>query len=281
MPEEQLIINNLSIRTNSGKQLVHNVNLEMFQGDFIGIVGESGSGKTISTLATIDVLSSNLKTTTDKHQLLGHNVNEMKHRELRKLVGSQVGYIPQNTVAYLHPMIKIKNQMIDGYLKNIENNKKSAQTKAKELLKRVGIQDSKRVMDLYPFEISGGMKQRVNIAMALMTSPKILIADEPTTALDTVVQRQVMDLLQELNQQGVSILFVSHDLNIVKQYCRKMYVMTNGKVVEYGDVSDVINDPKENFTKELLSYIPVLKRKRGKIVNESKEETINRSKKYS
>lgn len=262
MNEIQLQINNLSIRTKSGKQLVKNVDIEMNKGDFIGIVGESGSGKTISTLASIGVLNSNLTVETDDHYLLGQDVHTMTEEEMRTLIGQQVGYIPQNTVAYLQPMIKIKNQMIDGYLQNVENDKKKAKKYAKELLLRVGIKNPDRVLDLYPFEISGGMKQRVNIAIALMCSPKIIIADEPTTALDTVVQRQVMDLLQELNQQGVSIIFVSHDLNIVKQYCHTIYVMTEGEVVEAGATADIIYEPEADYTKRLLSYIPTLKRKK-------------------
>lgn len=262
MIETQLRLNNLSIRTNSGKQLVQNVNFEMNKGDFIGIVGESGSGKTISTLATIGVLNSNLEVETDAHYLLGYDVHAMTAEEMRILIGQQVGYIPQNTVAYLQPMIKIKNQMIDGYLQNVENDKKKAKNYAKELLLRVGIKNPERVLDLYPFEISGGMKQRVNIAIALMCSPKIIIADEPTTALDTVVQRQVMDLLQELNQQGVSIIFISHDLNIVKQYCRTIYVMTEGEVVESGETADIVFQPQAEYTQRLLSYIPTLKRKK-------------------
>lgn len=262
MSETQLKIANLSIQTKSGKQLVRNVDIEMNKGDFIGIVGESGSGKTISTLASIGVLNSNLKVKTDAHYLLGHDIHTMADGDMRKIIGKEIGYIPQNTVAYLQPMIKIKNQMIDGYLQNVENDKKKAKKHAKELLLRVGIKNPDRVLDLYPFEISGGMKQRVNIAIALMSSPKIIIADEPTTALDTVVQRQVMDLLQELNQQGVSIIFVSHDLNIVKQYCRTIYVMTDGEVVEMGETSTIIYDPKADYTKKLISYIPTLKRKK-------------------
>lgn len=262
MTTPQLEIKNLSIETNTGKELVKNMNFTLEHGDFIGIVGESGSGKTISTLATIGVLSSNLKVDSDKHTLLGQNVHDLTDDEMRTLIGEQVGYIPQNTVAYQQPMIKIKNQMIDGYLQNVEKDKKKAKKYAKELLLRVGIKNPDRVLDLYPFEISGGMKQRVNIAIALMCSPKIIIADEPTTALDTVVQRQVMDLLQELNQQGVSIIFVSHDLNIVKQYCRKIYVMTEGEVVEEGVTSDIIFEPKAAYTKQLLSYIPTLRRKK-------------------
>lgn len=262
MQDKQLLVNNLSIKTDTGKELVRKVDLEMNQGDFIGIVGESGSGKTISTLATIGVLSSKLEVSTAQHYLFGQDVNEMSNSELRTLVGKEIGYIPQNTVAYLQPMIKIKNQIIDGYLQNVENNKRKALKLAAQLLEKVGIKNPERVLNLYPFEISGGMKQRVNIANALMCSPKIIIADEPTTALDTVVQRQVMDLLQELNQQGVSIIFVSHDLNIVKQYCRSIYVMTEGSVVESGKVSDIVYSPQVFYTKKLLSYIPVLKRKK-------------------
>lgn len=261
MFEKQLEVSGLKIATQSGQSLVEDVHLELFAGDFTGIVGESGSGKTISTLASVGIVNSNLQAEVQAHQLLGRNLTQLSKDERNQLIGKEVGYIPQNTVAYLHPLIKIKNQMIDGYLKNISPNKKEALEKAAFLLEKVGILDSKRVLNLYPFELSGGMKQRVNIAAALMTDPKILIADEPTTALDTIIQRQVMDLLRALNKQGLSILFVSHDLNIIREYCEHIYVMSNGTVVETGKTSEVIAEPKEAYTRQLISFVPVLGRK--------------------
>jgi ABC-type dipeptide/oligopeptide/nickel transport system ATPase component len=259
MMEKLLQLEKVSIDDGLGRALIKNASLTIFQGEFIGIVGESGSGKTLTVKSALDLLPDHLVITSGVRQLLGKELNGLSSKDKRRLIGAGIGFVPQNTVVFLHPMIKIKHQMIDAYLYHIDNDKKQALKKASDLLEKVGIKEPKRVLNAYPKQLSGGMQQRVNIAMALMTDPKLIVADEPTTALDTVVQRQVMELFNQLNQsEGVSILFISHDLKIVKQFCQRMYVMYQGEIVESGETHEIFTNPKHSYTQKLLSLIPTL-----------------------
>ncbi len=256
MNKEILHIEGLTVRGPSGA-LIQDVHLSLWERECIGIVGESGSGKTMTAKAMLQMLPAGLEQEARRLELLGQNLRQLPHRERRALLGTQIGFIPQNTVAYLHPLIRIKKQLTDGYLTYHAESRAQALARAEELLDQVGIRDVKRVMDSYPGELSGGMRQRVNIAMALMCKPKIIIADEPTTALDCVVQRQVTELLHTIHtQQQVAIIMISHDLNLIRRYCSRMVVMYAGRVVETGKTEAVFSAPEHPYTRALLSVIP-------------------------
>lgn len=182
----------------------------------------------------------------------------------REHIGKHIGYIPQNTVFYLHPMIKIKNQIGDGYIHHMNKSKKEALEKAEALLYKVGFENPKRVLSYYPWQLSGGMRQRCNIAMALMNDPKLIIADEPSTALDTTVQRQVMELFKSINEElKISMLLISHDLGLVKHYSHSLAVMYAGQIVESGYTNRVFTNPKHPYTQLLIEIIPSMKIKKN------------------
>jgi len=254
-------VEGLTIKDSRGRKLVRGVSLQLGEREFVGIVGESGAGKSITVQAILGVAPERLDVTYTRLLLLGENPADLPVRRRRTLVGRDIGFVPQNTIAFLHPQLKIKNQIADAYCYHFNKRKREGLKRAEKMLEKVGISDPKRVLNSYPFEISGGMKQRVNIAMALMTDPKLIIADEPTTALDAVTQKQVMDLFQQMNEKdGIPILFISHDLNLIRTYCDRVYVMNEGQVVEEGATARVFNHPEREYTKKLLASVLKVKR---------------------
>ncbi len=242
------------------KTLVNKTSLTIEEGEIFGLVGESGSGKTLTAKAIINLLPEGLSYRADEIITAGKNMLTASREEKRAHIGKNIGYIPQNTVFYLHPMIKIKNQIGDGYIYHMHKTKNEALEKAEALLSKVGFKSPKTVMNYYPWQLSGGMRQRCNIAMALMNDPKLIIADEPTTALDTTVQRQVMDLFRTINEEmKLSILLISHDLGLVKNYSHSLGVMYAGQIVESGYTNTVFSNPSHPYTRLLIKIIPTLK----------------------
>ena len=255
--EPVLEIEGLTVRTSSGEVLVRDVSLALGAQECLGIAGESGSGKTVTAKSVLQILPPDLRAEARRLRVLGNDILSMTEPERRRFLGCEVGFVPQNTVAYLHPLIKVKRQLTDGYLHYHDTTKREALERAHGLLEQVGIRDASRVMESYPGELSGGMRQRVNIAMALMSDPKLIIADEPTTALDCVVQQQVVELFHAINvQRHVAIVMISHDLNLIRRYCHKVAVMYAGQVVETGDSQAVFTAPRHPYTKALLSVVP-------------------------
>ena len=254
MREPLLSLQGLRINDPSGNTLVDGVSIELFDREFVGIVGESGSGKSLTALALLHAVPEGLTVEYETLHMFNQEVGKMSDQKRRTVIGKKVGYVAQNTVAFLHPFIKIKKQIGDGYRYHFKKSRRDSDKKATRILELVGIDDPERILNSYPFELSGGMKQRVQIASALMTDPEIIIADEPTTALDTIHQRQVMNLFAELNQNlGIPILFISHDLHIIKKYCQRLYVMHEGKIVESGPVEKVFAHPEHPYTKKLVA----------------------------
>ncbi|MGB4439369.1 MAG: ABC transporter ATP-binding protein [Sedimentibacter sp.] len=259
---EKLICNrNLTVKDKFDNILVSDVSIDVYKGEFIGIVGESGSGKSLTVKSILGLLPQDLKVEVEYDEVLGYSINRLNDKQKRKLIGEEIGYVPQNTTEFLHPLIKVKNQICDGYRIHKNKSKKEALERAEMLLSKAGIKDTKRVLNSYPVQLSGGMKQRVNIAMALMTDPKIIVADEPTTALDTVTQKQIMELFYKLNKEEITILFISHDLKIIKKFCNRIYVMYNGNIVESGETSSLFKNPSQDYTKKLFDSVPKLIRK--------------------
>lgn len=265
---DTVVLNNLHIK-DGDNTLVNKTSLIIEQGEIFGLVGESGSGKTLTAKAIIDLLPGGLSYTADEIITVGKNMLTASTEEKREHIGRNVGYIPQNTVFYLHPMIKIKNQIGDGYIYHMHKNKKEALEKAEALLEKVGFENPKRVLNYYPWQLSGGMRQRCNIAMALMNDPKLIVADEPSTALDTTVQRQVMKLFETINKElKISILLISHDLGLVKNYSHSLAVMYAGQIVESGYTRTVFDNPKHPYTQLLIKIIPSLKIKKNERLTE-------------
>ncbi len=265
---ETVILKNLSIK-DGDNTLVSKVSMTVEKGEIFGLVGESGSGKTLTAKSIINLLPDNLKLTADEIQTAGKDLLTITKNERRAHIGNNVGYIPQNTVFYLHPMIKIKNQIGDGYIYHMKRSKSEALEKASMLFNKVGFDNPKNILNFYPWQLSGGMRQRVNIAMALMNDPKLIIADEPTTALDSTVQRQVMQLFEEINKDmGISILLISHDLGLVRHYSNSLAVMYAGQIVESGHTGEVFNNPKHPYTQLLNKIIPSLNIKKNELLPE-------------
>lgn len=249
-------LTNLNIYHNNNA-LVNNVSLTINEGEIFGLVGESGSGKTLTAKMLINLLPENLKYTADEVMVAGENLLNISAKKRKSIIGTNIGYIPQNTTFFLHPMIKIKNQIGDGFIYHKKKSKIQAMNKAVEILGKIGFPDPNLILNYYPWQLSGGMRQRVNIAMALMNDPKLILADEPTTALDSTIQRQVADLFKTINKElGISILMISHDLGLIKNYCSSLAVMYAGRIAEKGSSKDVFSNPKHPYTKLLIKIIP-------------------------
>ncbi len=265
MAEEKVLdIENLTIRTQRGRTLVDGISLHLYKGEVLGVVGESGSGKTLTAKTILNLLPENLSWEADRFAVLGADYLTLGKKDTKALVGQKIGYVPQNTGSYLHPMIRIKDQIIDGYLRYTKNNRGEALERARELVKAVGIRDTERLLKSYPWQMSGGMRQRVNIAMALMNQPRLIVADEPTTALDSTIQMQVLDLLKTVNDlYETPVILVSHDLGLVKYYCERIVVMYAGQIMEAATVEQVFSNPKHPYTRALIKVIPSLNIKKG------------------
>lgn len=280
MGEEKLLdIKNLSIKTGSGRVLVNNISLDMEKGELLGVVGESGSGKTLTAKTIINLLPENLSWDAERFQVLGVDYLKAGPKAIKSLVGERIGYVPQNTGFYLHPMIKIKDQIADGYVLYSKSSMEEALARASKLVGAVGIKDTERLLNSYPWQLSGGMRQRVNIAMAMMNKPRLIIADEPTTALDSTIQKQVVDLFRAVNEaHQTSVLMISHDLGLIKYYCQRILVMYGGQIMEEAAVGDLFAMPKHPYTKMLIKVIPSLNIKRGARLEEIPGHVLERGK---
>ncbi len=250
----------LSFTTPAGEvKALNDVSVSLKQGDVLGIVGESGSGKSVTAFSLMKLTPSNGKVIGGKTVFNGHTITEMSEKEMRKIRGKEVSIIFQDPMTSLNPVYTIGNQMKEVILLHTNATKKEAQERAVELLKLVGINEPEKRLKQYPHELSGGMRQRVMIAIALACEPKLLIADEPTTALDVTIQAQILELMMELKDKlGMSIIMITHDLGVVANMCDKIAVMYAGRIVEYGETDEIFYNPKHEYTKGLLNSIPRL-----------------------
>lgn len=249
-----LTIRQLEIDEPKVKQVVKVPELVLSEGEILGIVGESGSGKSVTVKTAIGLLPKTLRASYQEISLFGKNPYQLSANELRSLIGKTVGFIPQNTVEYLHPLLPIEKQLIDGYMTQGYGDKQAAIKRAIEMLTAVGIQNPPQLLKQLPQELSGGMRQRVNIAMAMMCDPKLIIADEPTTALDAEVQHQVMELLASIHRKTTNtMIIISHDLSLIKAYSDRVVVMYQGNIQETGTVEEIFENPQAYYTKALLA----------------------------
>ncbi|OED45704.1 microcin ABC transporter ATP-binding protein [Endozoicomonas sp. (ex Bugula neritina AB1)] len=254
-----LEIENLQVRFHQGDDSVHavrGVNLTLNAGETLGLVGESGSGKSISALSILQLLPGNAEYT-GRINFDGQQLLDFSKDKMRTIRGHQISMIFQEPMTALNPLHPIEKQISEvlGIHLGLRNSEASKRTL--ELLELVGIRDAESRMKSYPHELSGGQRQRVMIAMALACEPRLLIADEPTTALDVTVQRQILSLLAELQKKlGMAILFISHDLNLIRHVSDRICVMKDGKLVEQGETAKVFNNPEHPYTIDLLNAEP-------------------------
>lgn len=241
--------------------VVHDLNLSVEQGEIVGLVGESGSGKSMTALAVAGLLRRHDMNKTGQILFEGQNLLECGRSELRKLQGSEISMIFQEPMTSLNPVRRIGWQVEEALKLHTELGKEERRARALEVLSQVELQDPERVYRAYPHELSGGMRQRVMIAAAIVCRPKLLIADEPTTALDVTIQAQIVRLLQKINRESrVAVLFISHDLSLVRQLCSRVAVMQNGYLVEAGNTEDIFRNPGEEYTRQLIAAIPKIER---------------------
>ena len=239
---------------------VDGVDIELREGTTLGIVGESGSGKSVTALSVMGLLMGTTGKVAEGEILFeGRDLTKLDDEERRKMRGEKISMIFQEPMTSLNPVMKIGDQITECILMHNNISKQEAWDKAVEMLKLTGVPRVERMMKEYPFQLSGGQRPRVMIAMALVCKPKILIADEPTTALDVTIQAQILDLMENLKQKtGTSILFITHDLGVVAEVCDDVVVMYSGRVVEKGDVRSIFASPSHPYTRGLLASIPKL-----------------------
>ena len=239
---------------------VDGVDIELKEGSTLGIVGESGSGKSVTALSVMGLLMGTTGKIEEGQILLdGKDIVHISNEERRKLRGSKISMIFQEPMTSLNPVMKIGDQIMEAILMHQKVSKKEAEEKAIEMLRMTGLPRVEKMMKEYPFQLSGGQRQRVMIAMALVCNPEILIADEPTTALDVTIQAQILELMNKLKKEiGTSILFITHDLGVVAEVCDQVVVMYCGRVVEKGSVYDIFDNPSHPYTEGLLNSIPKL-----------------------
>ena len=263
MAEEYLVdIKNerLSFFTPAGEVKARNdVSIHLKEGEDLGIVGESGSGKSVTAYSLMGLTAHPGKLIGGTLQFNGHEIEEMGEKEMRKIRGKEISIIFQDPMTSLNPVYTIGNQITEVIRLHTDKDKKQAYARAKELLELVGINEPEKRLKQYPHELSGGMRQRVMIAIALACEPKLLIADEPTTALDVTIQAQILELMMELKDKlGMAIIMITHDLGVVASMCDRIAVMYAGRIVEYGTTDDIFYRPHHMYTKGLIRSIPRL-----------------------
>jgi len=261
MSEVILKINNLKtyFKTDEGvAHAVDGIDLELNKGETLGIVGESGCGKSVTSLSIMKLIQSPPGYFESGEIIFkGQNLLDLNEREMRSIRGNKISMIFQEPMTSLNPVFTIGSQIVEAVVLHQDLNKNQAKSKAIEMLNLVGIPDPAQRFHEYPHQLSGGMRQRVMIAMALSCEPEVLIADEPTTALDVTIQAQILDLIKSLQLDlELSVILITHDLGVVSQVCDKVLVMYAGVVVEYASTEEIFSNPLHPYTKALMDSIP-------------------------
>lgn len=250
----------LSFFTPAGEvKALNDVSIHLKEGEVLGIVGESGSGKSVTAYSLMGLTAHPGKLLGGELNFNGHQIETMSEKEIRKIRGNEISIIFQDPMTSLNPVYTIGNQITEVVRLHTDKTKQQAKERARELLELVGINEPEKRLKQYPHELSGGMRQRVMIAIALACEPKLLIADEPTTALDVTIQAQILELMMELKDKlGMAIIMITHDLGVVASMCERIAVMYAGRIIEYGTTDDIFYHPKHEYTKGLIRSIPRL-----------------------
>ena len=257
-----LSVENLQVQFQTKKGIntaVDGVSFSVEKGRILGIVGESGCGKSVTSMSILQLLSSNARISGGSIKLDGKELVGLPEREMCKIRGNDIAMIFQDPMTALNPTLTIGNQLMEPIMLHQNCGKKEAWERAVDVLKRVGIAAPEKRMKEYPHQLSGGMRQRVMIAMAVSCEPRLLIADEPTTALDVTIQAQILELMCELREKmGTAIMLITHDMGVVAETADDVLVLYAGKAVEYGSIEDIFEKPKHPYTQGLLNSIPRL-----------------------
>lgn len=261
MKKPLLQLKNISIKYND-KLVVNDISFTIYQGEILGIIGESGSGKSTIIKSIIGILGEGGEIVDGSIIYEGRDITHLNKKELMKIRGKSIGMIFQDCKSSFCPIRTIGNQLYDSMGAHMKITKREALIKGEEILKMFNIKESKKFLNSYPFELSGGMNQRAGIMMAMASNPKIILADEPTSALDVTVQSKVIDELMNLrNKYGTSIIIVSHNMGVISLMCDNALVMKDGKCVEHNLTENLFNYPSKRYTKELIEAMPKLKKK--------------------
>ena len=262
MSEKLLKIENLelSFKMYEGiSYVLKKINLELSKGEKVALVGESGSGKSVTTKLILGLL--NQKNVTKKGKILfnDRNILNFSQNEFKKIRGNNITIIFQDPIAALNPVFKIKDQFYEVNLNDKKMSKKDSFIRACEALNKVSIRDPERILESYPFQLSGGLAQRVVITMAMINKPELLLADEPSTALDVTIQNQALDLMDDLTREtNTAVLLITHNMGVVRKFAEKVYVIYRGVIVEEGTKKQLFKNPGHPYTKALLESIPKL-----------------------
>ncbi|POH29336.1 MULTISPECIES: ABC transporter ATP-binding protein [Sinorhizobium] len=250
----------VEIETRSGPAvIVDGIDLHVDKGETLGVVGESGCGKSLTMLSLMRLLPNKIRVAKGEAHFDGHDLQKMSNRELRKVRGGDIGFVFQDPMTSLNPVMRIGDQLAEPLIYHRGMNKKQARERAIELLRLVGIPGPEDRIQAYPHELSGGMRQRVMIAIGLACEPKLLIADEPTTALDVTIQAQIVDLVKGLREKlGMSVVWITHDLALIAGLVDRVVVLYAGTVVEDAPVDALYANPRHPYTRGLLASIPKL-----------------------
>ena len=240
----------------NGEPVVRDVDLELNKGEILGVVGESGSGKSTIIKAIMGLLGNEGMVTEGDIWYKGKNVVDMPEKELRRLLGPEIAMVFQDSGAALCPIRTVGDQIYESMREHERISRKECAERAVRMMAKIGLKDGERVLQSYPFELSGGMNQRVGICISMLQNPSLLLADEPTSALDVTIQKQIMELLKDLKEKkGLSFIFICHNLALVQMFCDRVLVLYEGKVVESGTPDDIINHPKDPYTRMLVEAV--------------------------
>ena len=243
------------------KQVIENVSLAMKPGEILGIVGESGSGKSTVIKAIMGLLGEEGLVTEGDIWYKGENLTSMSEKKLRGYLGKEIGMVFQDCKSALCPVRKIGVQIHEAVSEHEKASRHEVRNRAGEIMKKIGLNDADRVLDSYPFELSGGMNQRVGICTAMIMRPKLLLADEPTSALDVTVQKQVVEELLFMREEyNTAMILVTHNIGVVRMMADRVLVLQNGHVREYGETENVLENPQDSYTKKLMESVLRLKK---------------------
>ena len=266
MNKKILSIQNLSLKIGANK-ILSNISFDLNKNETLGIVGESGSGKSITALSILNLFNLNNTFSEGSINFNGTELSNLADKNFEKIRGKEISIIFQEPMSSLNPSMKCGDQILEILTNHLKCSKESAKKKVLNLIERVQLKAPKRVYEKYPHELSGGQQQRVMIAIAIACNPKLLIADEPTTALDSLVKNEIISLIKSLQSEfKMSVIFISHDLNLVSKFVDKIIVLKNGNIVECGNTEQIFNSPSNEYTRTLINSSPPKKNRPNRLL---------------